>query len=615
MKSPTPYRRLIGGLVLLLLAACSSSPQPRLEADPPPASWAQVRQLLADAERSDGLQKRDLQLEAARQLLELQRSHQAMEVLASVAVGEPTGAALADYSLLMAQAQLNTGNSAGAQDTLLGNTVLNDSLPMLAATQQIRLGELRARLLAQLDQPLASVRERVFIAALITDRNAWRSNHEIIWQTLLKTPADTLFEALGTVSDETLRGWLILALIGRQTQGDIDLQLQQLATWQRQWPTHPAARELPGGLDLLATLAAQRPQRVAVLLPFSGRLAPSGQAVRDGLLAAWHQERAAGHFVPALHFYDSNHENFPALYRQAVADGAALVIGPLEKDRLHHLFDEGTLPVPTLALNEIHDYGSPPAGLYQFALSIDQEAANLAARIRLDNHRHVLLAYAHETWSQRPIDSFRQAWQSAGGTLVAEAGWAQSRQLTATLRETLGLGLSEQRRRAVQTLFGRTLQFEPRRRQDIEAIVLIGTPETGRLVLPMLQYLYSGDVPVYASAHIFSGRVAPERDRDLDRTRFCDMPWLLQPEHPLQQQLAPHLSDHRLPYLRLYGLGADAFQVHARLPQLAQFPDSVFIGYSGLLRLDSERHMQREPACAIFRQGRPQLLPAVAGSP
>src|SRR5690606_18086293 len=121
--------------------------------------------------------------------------------------------------------------------------------------------------------------------------------------------------------------------------------------------------------------------------------------------------------------------------------------------------------VPTLALNEIHDYGSPPAGLHQFALSIDQEAASLAARMHLDKHRHVLLAYAHEAWSQRPIDSFRQAWQSAGGTLVTEAGWEQSRQLAPTLREALGLGLSEQRRRAVQTLFGQSLQFEPRRRQ------------------------------------------------------------------------------------------------------------------------------------------------------
>jgi hypothetical protein len=330
-------------------------------------------------------------------------------------------------------------------------------------------------------------------------------------------------------------------------------------------------------------------------------------------MAAWYQARHAGSQVPELRFYDTSTDqtDFETLYLQAIADGAQFVIGPLDKDKVRLLFDMGSLPVPTLALNEVLDYGQPPPGLYQFSLGAEQEVAQLAERMVASGHRHILIAHSPEPWALRSTDAFREQWQHEDQQVLGIASWERSRDIPGALKETLGINRSNDRHNSVQSVLGLNVRFEPRRRQDVDAIMLVASPDTGRLLMPMLQFLYAGDIPAYATSHIFTGTPNPDTDRDLNRVRFCDMGWLLQANHPLRTSLQPWINSGQSPYLRLYALGADAFLIHPRLPQLQQYSGSIFFGYTGQLRLNSTRQLTRELDCAIFQNGKPRPLPTI----
>jgi len=614
MKSPS--RILVTFIMTLALCACGT-PQP--SQSPRDNSLQSARQLLNDANTALPNEATRMRIEAARQLLALGKPRQALDALLLTHRMHVPDTLLARYSSTLAATHLALGDTESARSILLDDARLNDSFLILPDDEQLALGALRGQLLGQLGEPLASAREYIYIATLSTDAGQKSRFHDAIWQALMSTPLTDLQQIAlnNNAADTDFNGWVALAIIGKQNQGDLDAQVGALTRWQQANPQHPAAKQAPGGLAILKTLSANRPKHVAVLLPFAGRYAAPGEAVRDGLMAAWYQSQMMGSQTPTLRFYDTGNEQvaFEALYQQAIADGAEFVIGPLDKDKVRLLFDMGDLPVPTLALNEISDYGTAPANLYQFGLGTDAEIQQLAGRMTASSHTHVILVHSQEPWALRAADSFRSQWQADEQHILATASWERSRDIPASLKNALGIQRSQDRQQTLENILGMPLKAEPRRRQDVDAILLIANPETGRLLMPMLQFLYAGNIPAYATSHVFSGTPNPAMDNDLNRIRFCDMGWLLQPGHPLRASLEPWVGPAQSPYLRLYAMGADAFLIHPRLPQLVQYPDSRFFGYTGQIHMNPARQMERQLDCAVFRQGTPRLLPTIVSQP
>ena len=133
-------------------------------------------------------------------------------------------------------------------------------------------------------------------------------------------------------------------------------------------------------------------ETVAVLLPESGRFSAAAEAVRAGILAAQRADDPSKR--PVLRFYDtSNDQSAPALVRRAAAEGAQLVIGPLQKQAVDQLAASPSLPAPTLALNVATGGQMPPPDLYQFALSPEDEAAEVANRAWAKGYRGALMLY------------------------------------------------------------------------------------------------------------------------------------------------------------------------------------------------------------------------------
>ena len=155
----------------------------------------------------------------------------------------------------------------------------------------------------------------------------------------------------------------------------------------------------------------------------------------------------------------------------------------------------------------------------------------------------------------------------------------------------------------MRQLLGERTEFTPRRRKDIDSVFLLSDqPQDARSIKPLIAFHYAGDLPVYSTSHIFSGKRDPQRDRDLNGIRMLEIPWLLSPEGELQSALGD--GDDTL--ADLHALGADAFMLNWRLAQLRESPATYIRGNTGLLTMDESGRVHRELEPARMVNGLPQ---------
>jgi len=361
--------------------------------------------------------------------------------------------------------------------------------------------------------------------------------------------------------------------------------------------------------------AAQPPRQVAVLLPLSGSLAEASTAIRDGMLAAYF-DTSDGSLRPELRFYDTgaNPGDAVARYQQAVTDGANFVIGPLRKEAVEALLQQEQLPVPVLTLNQVDTEGNVNASVYEFGLAPEDEAREVARRAWQDGHRRAISLVPQGEWGERVQAAFADEWSKLGGSLLDHPTYDPGEaDHSRVISATLNLDASKARQASLVRLLGRQLEFEPRRRQDVDFIFLVATPEQARLIRPQLSFFRAQHVPVYSTSHVYSGQPDQSRDSDLNGLIFCDMPWMLESGSSwkeLKQGISELWPDNAASRGPFYALGIDAYRI---LPYLGRFESSLFGSYHGVtgnLTIDPRQEVHRTLVWAQFKNGLPYLLNA-----
>lgn len=592
----TACLRLLSALCLAaLLAACASSPSSNL-GELPRTPDATVEQLLERATASKSPEEAAaLRLSAADQAARQGDAARATQILQQVRIEllKPGLQILA--STLGAELAL-TRNDAKAALAALDHPSLQ-RLGELPADQQVRAHLVRARALEADGQILAAARERVFVAPLLSGEVAGQ-NHEAIWALVGSLPVEQL-QNQGT---DDFAGWLSLALAVKSA-GTLEQQQAAIDTWVAQHAAHPAARQLPTPLVKLKALASQPLTRIALLLPQEGQLAGVARALREGFMAAYYQAQQAGQKPPVIDVIDSSRlSSLDDFYRQAQAQGVQLVIGPLEKPLVKQLAARTQLPLPTLALNYSDNNQLGPPQLFQFGLAAEDEAREVSRRARADGLHSAAAMIPKGEWGDRVLNAFRQDWEASGGTLVAAERVDQPVQLAQQIADMLNV------RNAGSDLQSST-GAQASRRQDIDFIFLAATPQQAQQIKPTLNFQYAGDLPVYATSHVFSASGDQAQYNDMTGIRFCETPWLLDTSNPLRQQVTRQWPQANGSMGRLYAMGVDAYTLAARLGQLKALPDSRIEGLSGNLGMSASQRIERQLPWAQFVGGQVQRLP------
>ncbi|WP_339425481.1 penicillin-binding protein activator [Pseudomonas proteolytica] len=594
--------RLFSALCLAaLLAACASSPSSSL-GELPRTPDATIEQLLEQATSAKTPEKAALlRLSAADMAFHQNNPGRSAQILAQVPLDSLKPAAQVFASTLTAELAM-TRNQPKAALTALGHPSLQN-LKELPPEQQIRTGTVHARAYETDGQTLAAARERVAMAPLLTG-DAAASNHDAIWSLIAAVPGEQL-QASG---NPTLDGWITLAQAVKNA-GTLEQQQAAIDTWRAQNPAHPAAVQLPTPLTKLKELASQPLNKIALLLPQQGPLASVAKALREGFMAAHYQAQQAGQKPPVIEVYDSSRvSSIDEFYKQAQADGVQLVVGPLEKPLVKQLSARPQLPITTLALNYSEgDQGS--AQLFQFGLAAEDEAREVSRRARADGLHRAAAMVPKGEWGERVFKAFRQDWEANGGTLIGVEYVDQPVALAQQIADLFKLRQSEGRAKSLQSTVGADVAAQPSRRQDIEFIFLAVTPQQAQQIKPTLNFQYAGDVPVYATSHVFSASGDKNQYNDMNSIMFCETPWLLNTTDPLRNQVATQWPQANGSLGRLYAMGVDAYRLAPRLGQLKALPDTRIEGLSGNLGMSPSQRIERQMPWAKFVSGQIERLP------
>ena len=482
------------------------------------------------------------------------------------------------------------------------------NLPLTAfdQDQQIVAYTLSAKAYLQLNNPTASLQQRLLLDPLLSnDSSTQQHNRLAIWETLSSQSKDMLHRMLTSNTDTTWQAWVRLALLVRQDKHHPEQLAKHLRAWRAQSPNHPANALLAQDL----TLTWQAPSHVALLLPLSGPLQKAGEAIRNGFIAQTYQVPASQR--PAIDVFDTQTTDIASLYQTAINQGAQAIIGPLDKNKLKNLLDQqDDFPVPLLALNDLNQT-SLPTNVYTFGLSPLDEAKQLSQKLWQEHDKHVALIYPSTDWGSRVSEGFLNSWQPLGGDVTFQWAFKPKANFNFMVANLLRVNASQQRYAALKhNLSRRHLGFIPRRRQDLDAIALIASPAVTRQIMPYLRFYYATDLPVFSTSFSYAGTVDPTLNRDMNGLHFCDMPWILDHRYLKQkkslQQIWPQSFDR---YPRLYALGTDAYQltVGNLLPSLRLLPGLPFREATGRLLLANQQ-VHRYLQWAIIRQGRPHHM-------
>jgi len=583
-----------------LLAACASK-QGGSIGELPSAPDASIEQMLEEANDSDPEEANALRLSAADLAYQQQDFMRSSSILQQVPLQNLQPAQQVYAQTLQAELALHRNKPKSALNDL--NHPSFQYLGQLPVKQQVRSSLVRAEALQADNQTLAAARERVFIAPLLSGDTA-SSNHEMIWELVASLPNDQLQAG----NDADLSGWLALAQISRSASS-LEQQQAAIDDWRNKNPQHPAALKLPKPLIEIKALASQSPNKVGLLLPQQGQLASVAEALRNGFMAAYYQTLASGASAPEIILYDSSQlTSIDQFYQQAKLDGIDLVVGPLEKPLVRQLNAQSQLPITTLALNYSDTTEPGPPQLFQFGLSAEDEAREVARRAWADGMRRAVALVPRGEWGDRTLAAFQQSWLAEGGSLIAAEHVEQPVELAQQIASLFQLRDSEARAKRLKSLLGVDIASQPARRQDIDFIFLAATPQQAQQIKPTLAFQYAGDVPVYATSHLLGGSINQPQPADLNGILFCETPWLLNTSAPLQQQVIAQWPQAAGSMGRLFAMGNDAYLLTSYLAQLKALPDSNTQGLSGLLSLSPTQRVVRQLPWAEFRDGFVQPL-------
>ncbi|MBI3903866.1 MAG: penicillin-binding protein activator [Nitrosomonadales bacterium] len=307
---------------------------------------------------------------------------------------------------------------------------------------------------------------------------------------------------------------------------------------------------------------------IALLLPLkSTALGQAAEAVRQGFFAAAGTQPQA---LPVRVYAASSEslDNIIWLYRQAIANGARAVVGPLTRNGVAALADYPDIAVPTLALNMADALDADK--LYFFGLPAEAEARQVARLAAQEKLRTAIIISNGTPLSRRLTQAFAEEWKALGGTIISELLYNDDPTALASLPTAMG-----------------------------NMIFLAADAEKARLIRP---YLDSA-LPVYATSQLFNGNTDTLTNYDLKDVNFVDMPWLLQSDHPAVM-IYPRANPPLTPDMeRLYALGIDAYRLLQVMLSNHLRTALPLDGVTGRISLHDDHHFQRVAIPAIFKQG------------
>jgi len=602
---------MLAGLVFL--ASCAVAPQPPVEPEKPAITAEQAfsagdyaqaarlwqKQALSTSEAGAG----SVRLKAADAWLLAEQPAKAEDNLRWVDKQELAPPDQARMNLVLADLALRADRP-GEAEQLLQEAEVN-----LPDSARERFTQLQANTTQMLSRP--GSRDISQAMSLVESSTSYNPEQSLaLLQALEIVPSSELqIRSQNPRGNQVIVGWLDLTWVIRQNLVYANNLGDAVTAWKGRHPYHPVNEEEALDLWLRYRQTFTAPETVAILLPGSGRLQVAADAIRDGFLSAYLDNPGN----TKVFFLSTGEEGELAhsAYFEALDLGADWIVGPLQKQSIEALLGLAGLVTPVLALNELPEGILPPAGMagqtFGVSLSQDKETQAIAQEAAASGFKSAIILAPESEWGERMAQTFQDEFLQKNGKIVASSRYLESENdHSATLERLLKLDESKARKNQLENTLQMDLEFDPIRRTDVDVIFLAANSTQGRSIRPQLRFHYAGDIPVFATGRIFSGRPDPARDQDLNGIIIPIAPLMLEPGNVgLADEFA---STRGGAFSSLYALGLDSWNLLPWLELMKRDPDFYFPGASGYYSEGEAGNLDRQPAFAIFKGGVPLAL-------
>ncbi len=269
---------------------------------------------------------------------------------------------------------------------------------------------------------------------------------------------------------------------------------------------------------------AQPPTVIAVMLPESGKYKVIAEFIKNGILKsyfAYPAEKSPIH----LRFYDSSDlTNVMQLYYQAKLDGAEYIIGPVQKEAIELLsgLDDPNL----LALNTIEQ----ATVFNQFNLRNHSAEMHLLAALESQQYKNLAILASDHPKQQAFAKAFASQWLQDDTHNLVKITYREDE---LKYREALGKLLNEsqsvERKNTLRWIVGKPLDYFPRVRQDLDAILMLDKANRLAVFNPQFDF-FQLPVPIYGEEAL---RVKTLKQAaanpDLNGIRILNPPYALEP--------------------------------------------------------------------------------------
>ena len=350
--------------------------------------------------------------------------------------------------------------------------------------------------------------------------------------------------------------------------------------WKNSNSGHSFALKPPLALQLVENF---RKPNIAVILPLSGDFQAAGKAVRDGIITSSFGEskRLRG----ALNFYDSEAQSMSSILKTITQGDATHVIGPLLKENCR-VFTQisNELSKPILLLNYLSEDIEKSKYQYSLGLSIEHEIDSLLEEINHQALNNILIVSNASSWAVRSNNLFEDQWLKT----VTNAKFENPRDITGSISNAVGVESSNSRKESIEKITRKPLEFLPRTRKDIDAIVAFVSPSESESLEPILKFHFLEDTPLFASSQ---SELHNYKFSEL-KVRSLEFPFIGQ--RNTSNAFLKNQFELRTRFdQELFALGMDAYKLLQLIEIFRVSPGLPVSGQTGLVQLDEKQNFFR----------------------
>ena len=222
---------------------------------------------------------------------------------------------------------------------------------------------------------------------------------------------------------------------------------------------------------------------------------------------------------------------------------------------------------------------------YSLGLSIGHEIDSLLEEINHQTFNNILIVSNASSWAVRSNNLFEDQWLKT----VTNAKFENPRDITGSISNAVGVESSNSRKESIEKIMRKPLEFLPRTRKDIDAIVAFVSPSESESLEPILKFHFLEDTPLFASSQ---SELHNYKFNEL-KVRSLEFPFIEQRDNSnvfLKNQFELRTRFDQ----ELFALGMDSYKLLQLIEIFRVSPGLSVNGQTGLVQLGENQNFFRK---------------------